>query len=375
MRKGLICKTAVFAIALLILLTSVPSTTISGKSNMHTPEQFDDTVEISVNFPGLKGVKNYTIRITREKYEELCRVFNNTMKALQNAETEREACEIFNETILKLREIGIISPAIDIARLQKMVTGNYLRDIHQDRILKIMEKLNLTEKSDNVLCLVCGAASNTFKMDFSNRIYDMLVRMPSFLIALMLYMLAEISSESESPLLFSLSTLSYALSIPFFILFLIPLSGPVSLLGTICLGCDWGNVFVPFGHTRRYPSQGFLWTKGQKGVKTWDGKFYGNYSWGVLISYFPLLWFSMLMDMLSESVSSAPLEELFYVLSMLLSLYPLILYAPPILVFGDPYPGIAGFSGIYISVPLDFPGHYGPSFFVGHAIGVSIKEV
>ena len=342
---------------------------------MHTPEQTDDTVKISVNFPGLKGVKNYTIRITTERYEELCRVFNNTMKALQNAETEREACEIFNETILKLREIGIISPAIDIARLQKMVTGNYLRDIHQDRILKIMEKQNLTEKSDNVLCLVCGAASNTFKMDFSNRIYDMLVRMPSFLIALMLYMLAEISSESESPLLFSLSTLSYALSIPFFILFLIPLSGPVSLLGTICLGCDWGNVFVPFGHTRRYPSQGFLWTKGQKGVKTWDGKFYGNYSWGVLISYFPLLWFSMLMDMLSESVSSAPLEELFYVLSVLLLLYPAILYYPPLALFGDPHPGIAGFTGIYISVSLDFPGHYGPSFFLGHAISVSIKEV
>ncbi len=376
MRRDLICKTAVFVIALLILLTSVPSTTISGKSNMYIPEQTDDTVEISVNFPGLKGVKNYTIRITREKYEELCRVFNNTMKALQNAETEREACEIFNETILKLREIGIISPAIDIARLQKMVTGNYLRYMHQDRILKIMKKLNLTEKSDNVLCLVCGAASNTFKMGFSNRIYDMLVRMPSFLIALMLYMLAEISSESESPLLFSLSTLSYALSIPFFILFLIPLSGPVSLLGTICLGCDWGNVFVPFGHTRRYPSQGFLWTKGQKGTKIWNGKFYGNYSsWRMLSLYFPLLWLSMLMEMLSESVSSPSLEELFYVLSVLLLLYPAILYGPLLALFGDPYPGILGFTGIYISVPLDFPGHYGPSFFLGHAISVSIKEV
>ena len=200
-------------------------------------------MKISVNFPGLKSVKNYTMRITREKYEELCRVFNNTMKALQNAETEREACEIFNETILKLREIGIISPVIDIARLQKMVTGSYLRDIHQDRILKIMEKLNLTEKSDNVLCLVCGAASNTFKMDFSNRIYDMLVRMPSFLIALMLYML----------------------------------------------------------------------------------------------------------------------------------LYPAILYYPPLALFGDLHPGIVGFTGIYISVPLDFPGHYGPSFFLGHALGVAIK--
>ncbi len=374
MRKGLIYKTAVFVIALLILLTYTPSVTISGKSNTLASEQPDDTVKISVDFPGLKGVKNYTIRITTEKYEELCRVFNNTMKALQNAETEREACEIFNETILRLREIGIISPAIDITRLQKIVTGNYLRDTRWDRMLKIMEKLNLTEKSDNVLCLVCGAASNTFKMDFSNRIYDILVRMPSFLIALTLYMVAEITSESESPILFSLSTLSYALSIPFFMLFLIPLSGPVSLLGTICLGYEWSNVFVPFGHTHRYPSQGFLWTKGQKGTKIWNGKFYGNYSWGMLSLYFPLLCLSMLMEIVSESISSPCLKELFYLLSVLLLLYPAILYYPPLALLGDPYPGVLGFTGIYISVPLNFSGHYGSSFFLGHAICISIKE-
>ncbi len=33
MRKGLIYKTAVFVIALLILLTYIPSVTISGRSN------------------------------------------------------------------------------------------------------------------------------------------------------------------------------------------------------------------------------------------------------------------------------------------------------------------------------------------------------
>ena len=326
MRKGLVYKTAVFAIASLILLTSVPSTTISGKSNVLASEQPDDTVEISVNFPGLNGVKNYTIRITTEKYEELCRVFNDTMKALQNAETEREACEIFNETVLKFREIGIISPAVDITRLQKMVTGNYLRDTHRDRILKIMEKLNLTEKSDNVLCLVCGAASNTFKMDFSNRIYDILVRIPSAIICMLLFNIFWVIPYPEPcpDLIEFLFDFLDFLSFLFFELLIYPISGPVSLLGTICFGSK-----SYYGHsTIGSPSYGFLWTKGVKGTKIWNGTFYGNYPLDVTLPYFPL---ACLAELASVALSETNLE-------------------------GQ-------------------PSYYGSHFFLGHAIGVSIKEV
>ena len=65
-------------IALLILLASILPTAVSGKNGRHSSNQSDNLVEISVKFPGMERMQSYNLKITREKYREVQRIFNDT---------------------------------------------------------------------------------------------------------------------------------------------------------------------------------------------------------------------------------------------------------------------------------------------------------
>ena len=108
MRNTSICKVAAIITALLVVLSTASVSAVSRDSESPLSCQSTDKVEVRVVLPGLEGAKDYTVKLTKENYKELCRIFNDTLEALQNAKTDGEAYDIFNETIIKLREIGVI---------------------------------------------------------------------------------------------------------------------------------------------------------------------------------------------------------------------------------------------------------------------------
>ena len=254
-------------IALLILLASILPTAVSGKNGRHSSNQSDNLVEISVKFPGMERMQSYNLKITREKYREVQRIFNDTLKSLMEVETDKEVHEIFKETIIKLRDIGIISQTINITKVEEIVTGGYLNPTHQFHLVEMMENLNLTSKFDNILCFICGEATHTFKMDFSNRVYDLLVRIPVYFMNLLLTIFIELFPDNLADLLESFQYLLSGVQV-------FPLSSPISFVGTIYFGSKWYNPLDPHQwDTRKYPSKGSVWTMGIKGIKTWNGTF------------------------------------------------------------------------------------------------------
>lgn len=351
-------------IALLILLASIPPIAISEEKGKCFSNPPDNLIEISVEFLGIEGMQRYDLKITEEKYREIQKIFNDTLKSLMKVETNEDAYEIFKETIMKLRDIGIISQTINITKVEEIVTGGYLNPTHQLHLVEMMENLNLTSKFDNILCFICGEATHTFKMDFSNRVYDLLVRIPVYFMNLLLTIFIELFPDNLADLLESFQYLLSGVQV-------FPLSSPISFVGTIYFGSKWYNPYDPHQwDTRKYPSKGSVWTMGIKGIKTWNGTFFGNSPIDPFFLYFPLLNLLSLLETVAETGSLPLLTDLLTALSLPMMLYVLGFYLLPFWIFyGFPYPGAIGFTGLYIGIPFD-----GPTFFIGHTLGVAIKE-
>ncbi len=354
-------------IVLLILLASILPTAVSGKNESRFLDQSDNLVEISVRFSGIEEMQSYNLKITREKYREIQRIFNDTLKSLMEAETDKEVHKIFKETIIKLKDIGIISRTTNISRLEEIVTGGYLNYTQQFHLVKTIENSNLTSKFDNIQCLICGEATYTFKMDFSNRVYDLLVRIPLYLITLLLDLFIDLYLDNITNLL---KPLQY---IPFDVQRVerLPLSAPISFVGTIYFGSRQYNPLDPHSHDSwEHPSRGSIWTMGGKGIKTWNGTFVGDSPIDPFSLYFPLAALLLLLETVAERRDMPQLTNLSTMLNLPIMLYILAFYFLPLWVFyGFPYPGVIGFTGLYIGVPFD-----GTTFFIGHALGVAIKE-
>ncbi len=352
----------------LIVLSMLPSAIVGSERKLHVDSK--DTVEISISFSGFgKEFGNRTLEISEEKYVKLEKIFNATLESLEKAETDEEVCRIFNETIVKLKEMGFLS-GINVKKLQRLIAGKYLENKKYAELLeKMNKKFNTLDKIDNLFCLICGRvdANRSFDIDLLSRIYDLGVRLPISITALVVAMLLRIllpSSDSLENFLEFLCWIPIGIS-------LIHLQSPLPVFGALYLGAEEIIIYDPNGKTFLRPAHGHVWTKGLKGVKVWDGAFYGNFSI-LFYPYYPILSYSLLLiKYLQEKMPQY--SDILNKLSI-----PLLLLRFPILIFMysifsnfrwcvNWLPAALGYNGIFIKVSSSY------SFFIGYAHAVSIE--
>jgi hypothetical protein len=260
-RKGL-------AVGIVLLLVSV---TIAPYINFNVVKASNDNdlVEVTTQACGIKGFGNTTVKLTREQYQNLEQYLVGFRARLNQTTTMDEAVSIFKEAVAELNKYGLLPKGLSVEQAQTLVLTGYINENLMNHLQEIYQRHRwISSGESNTFCLVAGATNQTVLTG---------IVFTTFLSAILL--LARLWALSEKFGLHFLESIvcSFAVLLYF----------SECLLLVLCskLGCH-----VPIGELTMfgkrvtkgqgpsisYPSEGWIWTKGLKGEKKWNGSFVGD---------------------------------------------------------------------------------------------------
>jgi len=220
----------------------------------------NELVEFDVEFCGLG--KKHTVQLTQQEADEVDQLFDNIEQRISKVETRAEAEVIFKEAVVDLDNYELLG-GLSVRQAQNLVTGKYQKlPIYQ-------EQAYISNENDyyNSNCLMIGDGKSDEMWYSLGMIYSIIA---SPLLALLDYIFDNMD-DIPTPLEFILGSLIEG--IYFSIIF-------ISLLKPLHLFCNIGfgkEVRDPFGGSSRYyPAVGKITSIGLKGLKTYEGEFYGN---------------------------------------------------------------------------------------------------
>ena len=242
----------------------------------------DDFVEFDVEFCGLG--KKHTISLTQQEADEVELLFDEIEQRLSQVETREEAEMIFNDAIVELDKYGFIGE-LSVEQAQRLVTGEY----QNTNIIKLLERRYKyigkdVEEDENILCLVSG--ETTYTMSFGPF-------MTSFFAISYIFMKTLIRLMD----IFNSGLLNDYLGLLFIVSYGLLAGISLSYYGlmqyypyNIVIGhsISYGASDYWNGDFNSYPSKGWINTIGLKGVKKWNGTFYGQLSRLLQVSFYGL---------------------------------------------------------------------------------------
>ncbi|MHA1171638.1 MAG: hypothetical protein ACTSQ3_06135 [Candidatus Heimdallarchaeota archaeon] len=247
LRKGL-------AVAVFLLFIGV-----AFAPSMNASVVKDELVEFDVKLCGLG--KKHTVSLTQQEADEVDLLFDDIEQRLSEVDTRDEAEVIFNEAVVELDKYGLLG-GLSVEQVQRLITDRY----QNPRVMRLSEKLhnkNEAGSNSNFFCLIAGEATGArvvglVEMGCSALLYAIFV----------VYFISEFVFGSP---FFLPQLISFVRSLNNFYQ---NISFPITF-GMVALGCRH-PLFSPGGPMQNYPAEGWVWTQGLNGDKSWNGTFYGS---------------------------------------------------------------------------------------------------
>jgi hypothetical protein len=225
MKKRMLSKHLVFAFILLFLGLAIQPSIATVKLKNNNDEYFCVTTE----FIGLN--KKQTISMTYEKIQELEAFLKNLCLKLEKAESREDTINIYNKGLQKLNKFGLIEEK-NVKIAQKLITSRYKKSRSQTLQM---------DDNENKLCLIIGKTSNTIIDGIPFRFFGILAdKTSSDLLLILLVPIIMIADfiDDYRPLLL--------------------------------------NAFIYWGAANENWGNGWVWTLGLNGIKSWNGKILGQ---------------------------------------------------------------------------------------------------
>ena len=210
-----------------------------------------EMVEFSTEICGFNSGKQ-TVKLTQDEADDVDALFKSIRERLNATESREESEEIFKEAVVELDKYGLLG-GLNVKHVLRLTTGS----IPNLRLAKLMDKLE-DRFGDlfigNVLCLVAG-------MTYPSEVWSF----PAIFWFILRNLLKNTTFEDEALKYLIFSFISRILSIIRFFSI-----GPF-LLGSITIG----GGLESYGYEYNFPSEGWIWTQGLLGRKTWNESLYG----------------------------------------------------------------------------------------------------
>jgi hypothetical protein len=241
---------------------------------------------------------------------------------LNQTSTREEAVPIFKEAVVELDKYGLLPKGMSVQQAQQLILGGY----RNPRFCNLLDKLQNSygEKADafeNYFCLTAGHTTETITRGLPLTVLSLSAN--HFFLSLQDWVFTH----------YNLFTLLFFSLLNFLLIPLFIFLGIANFFSNLCpfmffstVGIGFFRAFHPDGPQIPYsvPGIGWLYTNGLNNMKNWTGTMFG--------------------DALSDKDKID------------LGMYEF-------------YPGILGFSGIKINLPLF------NSFYIGYAFKVKIEKI
>ena len=210
-------------------------------AEISTESDNSELVEITIEICKGNGAEDHTVMLSQKQAEVLENIISRTKTKLDVSNDRKEASVIFNDAIVSLFELGVLPEGLSIEEAKRLVNGVG----QKPRFVKILERwysrnFDIFDDDENFLCLIAGHTDNTYFMP------------PFFGII------------EDSPKLWPI-LLIYLFTFPIW------LFNPLPIGNTIYLGSLSGGMLP-----RIIPAEGWVYTVGLNGIKTWSGTFTGD---------------------------------------------------------------------------------------------------
>lgn len=203
-------------------------------------EMNNDLVEITIKV----GNHGHSVLLSSDQALELENLIDQTKNRLESAGTMGETSQIFDDTVVSLYKLGVFPYGMNIEYVQRMVNGH-------NRFSRINKHLDgfegdntgIFDNQTNVLCLIAGKTNKT-------------VIFPPFL-----YFILTLAFE-KGLIDFYDNPLMVMIAVAFFY---------YTDLTRMILG-----QIISLGYYDDYPACGWVYSIGLRGIKKWNGAFYGQ---------------------------------------------------------------------------------------------------
>jgi len=178
-------KLLVFGVIVLFLgLAIAPSI----NANVSKASIESELVEITVEASGIEGATPHTVKLTRQQFAEVEKLFNDIQTKLDGTKTMMDAIPIYYDAVVELNKYGLLPEGMNVDDAQKLVTGEYK---HNEQTNLFRETSNI---STNALCFVFGMIKNVnFLNLFSPLMVVLLIfSLPIFVVGLILTLITGI---------------------------------------------------------------------------------------------------------------------------------------------------------------------------------------
>jgi len=261
MKEKMLNKTLVVGIIVLFVGVGVQP----AFAEISIEPENNELEEVTIQFFEADRKYNHTVMLTQEQVKELNNLISNFENRLNSTDNPIELETIYNDAIISLNALGFLPDHMSIDYVQRLVTGK-----EQDsRIINIFErtinsKKGSFEDDENFLCLISGRTTYAFSGGLSLR-----------LILIWSEFLERLSENYYFFALFLSLFVDMLLIVP--LLILVIFAPFIWNYIPISIGYDLGfGAIYDFMWETKFPSKGWVHTTGLNGIKTWDGKMYGN---------------------------------------------------------------------------------------------------
>jgi hypothetical protein len=255
LKKGL-------AVGIILLFIGVA---VAPRINFNVVKAFNDNdlVEVTSQAYGIQGFGNTTVKLTKQQFQNLEQYLADFRARLNQTTTREEAVPIFKEAVVELNKYGLLPKGMSIKQAQTLATKAYQDEMKLNFKEKLLENFSrILDNTTNVFCLIAGHTTITRFIPFLSRVNAVPL----------MFALAWAGNFATSGRLI-LSTVLLGLSILFGVNFVISYLMrniiPLSFSSWIRFG-EW--VDRP-GYVN--PADGWLFTLGLNGMKTWNHSFRG----------------------------------------------------------------------------------------------------
>jgi hypothetical protein len=230
--------------------------------------QDDDLVEVTTQACGITGFGDTTVKLTREKYQNLERYLVEFRERLNKTSTRAEAVPIFKEAVVELDKYGLLPKGMSVEKAQKLVIQQKQNDYLTELQKRFHNNRILLNDDENYFSLIAGATTNTWIVGPIP-----LTCLVTGIIGANLFIIG-INSMPPSIIVMGIGVLMLFSSLFVGLLFYLL---PVILFSLITIGVQ-AVQFDPEAPTKYIPSDGWISSYGIAGKKMWNGPFYGNIS-------------------------------------------------------------------------------------------------